>query len=334
MSVQAVKGGLLPWHATCWDILQQARQSNRFPHALLLVGPAGVGKRLLLNRLARSLLCRHRDVTGLACGQCGDCTLFSASTHPDYVEIRPDADGKSNEIKVDAIRGLADTDGLTAHRGGWKVIVIDPAHRMNANAFNALLKTLEEPAGSTFICLISEHPSRLPATIRSRCQHLRVPVPAQPQALAWLEPRITTGDTRTLLRLAQGAPLRALDMAKEEQLSRRDQLFAGFAAVGEGTRDPVSEAAAWNKIEPTLPLEWMGGWLSDLLRLATGHPAPNLINADKASRLSLMASRVDVAGAHRFLRTVWEARSADTANLNLLLLYESLLVRWAQLTRT
>jgi DNA polymerase-3 subunit delta' len=299
----------------------------------LLTGSPGVGKRLLLECLVRSLLCRQTTAAGLACGRCGDCALLEAATHPDWVRLAPDEEAKSKEIKVDAIRGLADTDGLTAHRGGWKVIVIDPAHRMNPSASNALLKTLEEPTASTFICLVSEHPSRLPATIRSRCQTLRVPLPAEEEALKWLASRTDTGDPRTLLRLAQGGPLRALQMADAEQLSLRDRLFAGFAEVAEGERDPISEAAAWNKVAPEILLAWLGGWVSDLLRLASGHPRPYLANPDKEGRLSALATRLDAAAGHRFLQKVWDAAAADTANLNVLLLYESMLVEWVRVMR-
>ena len=260
----------------------------------------------------------------------------------------PDEETKSGEIRVDAIRALAGTEGLTAHRGGWKLILIDPAQRMNVSAANALLKTLEEPAPSTLMCLVSEQPSRLTATIRSRCQALRLALPAEAEALAWLTPQVRGLNAATLLHLAHGAPLRALELADPERLAVRDKLFAGFVAVAQGQRDPLAEAAAWNEADPALLLDWLSGWLSDLLRLAGARgPAPSaaagagqaqatttprLINSDKQAALTTLAARVAPAAGHRLLRRIWQAGGGDTSNLNRLLLYETWLLDWARLT--
>jgi DNA polymerase-3 subunit delta' len=324
---------LLPWHVEPWEHLWRAWQADRLPHALLLAGPLGVGKRRLADLLARALLCRLPRERGLPCGECADCLLLSAGTHPDRLAVSPDPQSKSREITVSAIRELADTDALTAHRGGWKVILIEPAHRMNTSAANALLKTLEEPTPGTLIVLVTELPSRLMATIRSRCQRLALPAPPEPSALEWLAGRVSGGHAVTLLRLAHGAPLRALELADGGALAERDRLFQGFAEAGSGKADPVAVAAGWIKVEPTISLDWLGGWLSDLLRLTTDHPDPRLINIDKKGPLASLASRLDPAAGHRLLRRVWEARAADFSNLNVQLLYESLLVEWAKVMR-
>lgn len=325
---------LPPWLREPWAALQGARALDRLPHALLLTGPSGIGKGLLFDALANALLCTRPGVGGFACGQCADCRLFAAGTHPDLVRILPDEEGKSGEIKVDAIRGLANTEGLTAHRGGWKLILINPAHRMNTSAANALLKTLEEPASGTLICLLSDQPNRLPATIRSRCQALRISLPAEAEALAWLKPMTQGFDAVTLLYLAHGAPLRARTLAQPELLALRDRLFTGFIAVSLGKRDPLNEAGAWNQADPALIFDWLGGWVSDLLRLrvvatqAAGVGPRRLINADKERELLALALHLDAAAAHRFLQRLWRTGSSDTTNLNRLLLFESWLLEW------
>jgi DNA polymerase-3 subunit delta' len=201
---------------------------------------------------------------------------------------------------------------------------------MNASAANSLLKTLEEPSPGTLLCLICEQPGRLPATIRSRCQELKVPVPPESEALDWLHRHTSTTQAETLLRLAHGAPLKALGLADEDRLSQREQAFAGFVEVGRGVRDPIAEAAAWNRLEPTILLDWLSGWVSDLLRLACGHPAPRLTNPDRSETLRALAGSLDPAEGHRYLQRVLEARAAEGSPINRLLLYESLLIDWAR----
>jgi DNA polymerase III subunit delta' len=322
---------LLPWHKDSWDLVNRARRAGRVPHALLVTGPFGVGKRQLVERLAHSLLCSRPDEQGLACGKCRDCELLAAGTHADYNKVGPDPQSKSDEIKVDAVRRLAESDGLTAHRGGYKVIVLDPAQNMNASSANSLLKTLEEPSPNTLLCLVCEQPGRLPATIRSRCQELKIPVPAEAEALAWLRGQTDSPEVTILLRLAHGAPLKALVLADEARLPQREQAFAGFAEIAKGLRDPITEAAAWNKHDPAILLDWLSGWVCDLLRLASGHPSPELTNPDKSVTLRSLAEGLDSAAGHRYLRRVLAARESAGTTINRLLLYESLLVEWAMI---
>lgn len=323
----------LPWHTISWEALCRARAVGCLPHALLVTGPLGVGKRRLVAALARSLLCARPDARGLACGHCRECELLAAGTHPDYLEIGPDPESKSDEIKVDAVRRLAATDALTAHRGGYKVIVLDPAQNMNPNAANSLLKTLEEPAPDTLLCLVCEQPGRLPATIRSRCQALRLPAPPESQALDWLRRHTDSAEVEILLRLAYGAPLRALALLEEERLPQRAQALAGLVEVARGNRDPVTEAAAWNAREPAVLLDWLASWVSDLLRLASSHPAPFLINRDKGEELRQLAAWLDPRAGHRYLMRLFKARAEGYSSLNALLLYESFLMQWAKLFR-
>jgi DNA polymerase-3 subunit delta' len=320
-----------PWLDAYWAVLQRAREAGRLPHALLVAGPAGVGKRLLADLLARSLLCQRPGPDGRPCGGCQDCHLFRVGNHPDLVRVGPDPEGKSDEIKVGSIRDLIESEGLTPTRGAHKLISIDPADRMNPSAANALLKTLEEPAPGTLFCLITERAYLLPATVRSRCQRLALGLPDEAEALGWLAGRIKTGDPALLLRLAHGAPLRALDLADEALLARRDAAFAGFLAVGQGERDPVAEAQAWSDLGPRVSLDWLGGWVSDLLRLRTDGAVEYLSNPDKRGALVRLTGRLDLLAGHRYLQRILRARASQDSPLNPQLLHESLLIDWAHL---
>lgn len=323
----------MPWLGETWGSLWQAHSLNRLPHALLFAGPRGVGKRQLVRCLAQSLLCAGPTEQGHACGRCRECHLFSACTHPDFFFIAPDDAGKSREIKVDVIRELVRAESLTANRAGYKIVALAPAEAMNAAAANALLKTLEEPASGTLLCLVAENPGDLPATIRSRCQILRIPVPPRAEALSWLSGRLADSlDPRLMLDLSHGAPLRAIELAVQSVQQRRLARFEGLRLIAIGDRDPVTEAVTWNADDPGISLDWFAGWLSDLLRLAVGMNQ-GLINSDQQGVLSALLVRLDRVGCHRLLQRVFEARAAVAGNLNMQLQVESLLIEWARIAR-
>lgn len=324
---------LMPWLDSIWTSLWRAHRLDRLPHALLFAGPLGVGKRGLARHLARSLLCEAPSDRGQACGQCQECHLFGADTHPDFVVLAPDGAAKTAEIKVDTVRELVRTESLTASRGGYKIVLVEPAEAMNPAAANALLKTLEEPSSATMLCLVCEDPGDLPATIRSRCQKHRVAVPPRADGLEWLGGRLTNpSEAGLLLDQACGAPLRALQIADPALQERRRARFEGLRAIAAGERDPVSEASGWHADDPRLSLDWFTGWLSDLLCLAVGVDR-GLINSDQKPVLSGLLTRLNRAACHRLLQRVLDIRAAASGNLNLQSQIESLLIEWARVAR-
>jgi len=175
---------LLPWLVSTFADLQQRRAQGRLAHALMFVGPAGIGKHQLAERFAQSLLCAQPHADGQPCGHCHACSLYAAGTHPDLFRLSPEEDSKN--IRIDQIRALIEGMSLSSHYGRHKVVILNPADAMNIAAANALLKTLEEPPADTILLLVTDRPSFLPATIRSRCQTLRLALPARDEAQAWL----------------------------------------------------------------------------------------------------------------------------------------------------
>ncbi len=325
----------LPWLDPLWERLCAARAADRLPHALLIAGPRGVGKRRLAGQLARALLCTDPDARGRACGRCTDCRLAAAGSHPDLLQVAPDPESKSGEIAIEAIRALAERTSLTPSRAGRKLILIDPADRLNSAAANALLKTLEEPAGAALLCLIAEQPGRLPATIRSRCQWLKVPVPPAAVALAWLAPRmgLDAAEAAGRLQIAYGAPLRALGELDGVLLEQRRTLLNGLLGIARGERDPVGEAGAWNGLGARLSLDSLAGWLCDLLRLKVSAEPPRLDDPQARGAFEGLAGRIDGAQVHRLLRRVLEARGLADSTVNPLLTLESLLIEWSFVTQ-
>ena len=280
----------LPWHRDLWRQLQQRRAAGRLPHALLLAGPAGLGKGLFARRLARALLCDHPAVDGEACGQCRSCRLFRAGSHPDYSVVQPAEDGKI--IKVDQIRELCAFLGYTAQYGGYKIALLEPADQMNVNAANSLLKTLEEPPGNGVLLLVTAQPAQLPATVRSRCQKIGFDPPAQGIAVPWLTARVAEGlEPAVLLDIAGGAPLAALAQADGERWRRRRELFECYEQTRVGRMNPIRAAERWAQGDLIENLRWLIGWHTDVIRLKMSVNPPCLGNSDLRSALRRWADQ-------------------------------------------
>jgi len=280
----------LPWHRDPWRRIQQRRAAGRLPHALLLSGPAGLGKGLFARGLARALLCERPDAGGEACGQCRSCRLFRAGSHPDYSVVQPEEDGRI--IKVDQIRALCAFLGYTAQYGGYKIALLEPADRLNVNAANSLLKTLEEPPGNSLLLLVTAQPAWLPATVRSRCQKIGFDPPAMVAAVPWLAARVQPGiEPETLLEVAGGAPLAALAQADSERWHRRRELFERYEQVLAGRADPIRAAESWTRGDLAENLRWLIGWHTDLIRLKMNSEPPRLSNPDLRPALQRWADQ-------------------------------------------
>lgn len=328
-----------PWLEPIWQRLLLAKQRDRFGQALLLTGPPGIGKSMLLQRLTAVLLCSTPGPDGLACGCCQDCQLLGLGHHPDLVQLEPEAESASGEIRVEQVREICGREALTPTRGSAKAILVRPAEALNAYAANSLLKTLEEPVASTYWLLSTEQPQRLPQTIRSRCQRVDLPVPTESQALPWLSERLQAqmqtqapaDDARLYLRLAHGAPLRALDLAATDVLAVRGQSLDALTAVARGELDPVALAQDWQRVDGVEPVVLMIDWLSDLLRLAADPGSPRLVNLDRQACLKALVPRLAPAEGHRLLQRLLRARRLLDAPINKQLLFESVLVQWARM---
>lgn len=241
----------MPWHAEHWERLQARRRRDAMPHALLLCGPAGLGKRDFMRRFVRGLLCTQA-VDGEACGQCRSCLLLDAGTHPDLVMLsfglRKDGVQRS-DIVVDQIRDLSARLAMASQFGGWQVACIDPADAMNAAAANALLKTLEEPSPNTLLLLVADAPWRMPQTIRSRCQRIEFQLPSREEALAWLQGE-GVKDAVAALDASGGNPGLAKAWAEEGALARRQEVRKDLAALAAGRGEAMEVVRRWLDNEP------------------------------------------------------------------------------------
>ena len=279
----------LPWQQDLWRELAGWRA--RLPHALLLHGARGAGKRHLMKAFAQLLLCES-PIDASACGRCAGCALLAADNHPDLRWLTPAAqmpervDGEAGsdeapaekgarskakagrEIVIDQVRKAGEFLSVSAHRGGRRVVLLLPAEALNAPATNALLKMLEEPpSGAVFLAVSDELDAVLP-TIRSRCVLLRAPTPNRAEGLAWLQSR---GVEHAEARLAEagGAPLgideeSAADDGRTLDPDTRDALLKLLGRGGALTgAEVVSTVPKDIAVAPAIRLLQRWGW--DLL---------------------------------------------------------------------
>jgi len=205
-------------HESCVAEFARALADERLPHALLLTGKRGVGKRLVADALAQAVLCDGRTEHD-ACGACESCQPFVHGAHPDFDVVRRQ-EGK-RDIGIEQIRVLTERLALKGHRGRGKIAIIDDADRLTVAGQNAFLKTLEEPpAGSTLI-LVSSNAERLLPTVRSRCSIFRFG-PLDEGTLAAFVKRRGVDASRVPLSLAQGAPGRLLDLISPDVVQARE----------------------------------------------------------------------------------------------------------------
>jgi len=316
-----------PWQQATWQAMQQRIHAGRLPHALLLSGPAGLGKLDFARLLARSLLC-EQTADGLPCGTCRGCQLLDAGSHPDFQAVQPEEEGK--EITIGQIRDLLTWQTLTPQYGRARVVIIEPADRMNANAANALLKTLEEPGRDAVLLLVSARPAVLLPTIRSRCQRLLFAAQRGTEARAWLAERLGDAVRAELaLAISGGAPLRALALVETGGMERREQLFAAFEAMLNGTQEPVALAAQWLPLPIQETLATLHGWCVDMARLKAGAADGWLDNPDLRQRLQALCEQVDLARLLHRQGQLQEAMRLARGHPNAQLLLEETLLGWS-----
>ncbi|MBV0931830.1 DNA polymerase III subunit delta' [Marinobacterium weihaiense] len=325
---------LYPWFERQWQRLIAQQQADRLPHALLLSGPAGVGKYDFAERLANLLLC-HAPLGSAPCGQCHSCELRQAGHHPDLIRIGPEGVGKP--IKVDQVRTLIDHLHSTAQQGGYRVVIMEPAEALNTSSANALLKILEEPGDRTLLLLVCHQPGQLMATIRSRCQRIDFATPSPADASAWLAETLGLEADRAeqLLRLCHGAPLRARQLYEGDLLEQRKKLMTGLADL---LRDRVSVtdlALQMSKFDLLQCLDWLNSLLSDIVRMQLAGLSEPAVNPDMKRMLQALAKQASSIKIFALADRIQEERVSLMLrqNPNRQLLLERLLLQWSGLAR-
>ena len=328
---------LYPWQDELWQRWIGLR--TRLPHALLLQGPQGVGKLDFAMAVAQSLLCEKPLAQGFACHDCSSCHWFKQEAHPDFRLLQaeilsaPEEEkegGKkpARQISVEQIRALSDFCNLSSHQGGYRIVLIHPAETMNRNAANALLKTLEEPAGQMLIILISHKPQQLLPTILSRCLSLAVTVPPLEVSVAWLQQQ-GINNPASLLAQAGFAPLLAMEGAEAGKAATEYLHF--LKEISQPAKlDVYALADQLQRTEPVKVILWLQQWTYDLLSLKlTGKIRYTVESIDLINNI---AKNIELNNLLRFQKELTVAKREALHPLNPKLLFESLLLSYRHLT--
>jgi DNA polymerase III subunit delta' len=356
-------------HKTPWTQIQADLSGDRLSHALLLCGPAGIGKLEFAEAVAGSLLCDQPAADGRACGVCTACRWHASGNHPDYRRLRPEAfeelgsdvdDGsmpatkaerkKSEQIRIDQVRALESFIQVGSHRGR-RVILIEPAEAMNEATANALLKSLEEPPAGVHFLLVSHAPERLLPTVRSRTRAAPLGVPSRDTALNALSSQVPPlRDGELWLNRCAGA-LRfavALAIAAEKRSDAADDAVVEVALVDalidqfmRGPRmDPLGLAKTCEGMikgdlsgsRLAVLIDWMQRWSLDLQLVLLGEEP--MVFPEQSATFRRLAGEVCDLNLSCYPDVLLEARRLSTHPLNIRLFLESLFFRTSALFET
>ncbi|WP_026180160.1 DNA polymerase III subunit delta' [Hahella ganghwensis] len=316
----------LPWFNDQWSSWLKQNRQDSFPNAILLTGPAGIGKLELARRLSCLLVCDRPDPE--PCGECKSCRLLEAGSHPDLMSVLPEEGSKS--IKIDQVRALSEFVHSRPQVGRRLVAVVSPAEAMNVYSANAMLKTLEEPPTSVVIILVTGQASLLLPTIRSRCQIIKLAMPDTVLAGKWLADHTGQGeeDTAQLLRSAGGQPLTGLHWYSENAADSQSQVLSSWIDYLEGKEDAFSLAAQWSKQDVEWVLHWLAGWLRDAMVINSGAKDNDAYVRQSRQALEAVTLRLTPEAIWHLYQALIEAKKSviEQRNLNPQLMLENWLL--------
>ena len=289
----------------------KAEEQRRLPHAVLIAGPPGVGKRAAAAwMVGRKLSASGELVPGYP---------YERPLHPDLHWLERLEDKTS--LLIDQVRELVHDLALTSHSGRGKAAVIDEAQLLTRQAANSLLKTLEEPRGDTLLVLVTDRKGELPATIFSRCQRIEIRVPPERSAIEWLDGLRPGKPWAEALRRAGHAPIAAIKAL--ERLDSAETLKSDLSAIAAGTVSPVEAAERWVKSDAAFALDWLAEEVQQLARNRVGGAPSGSIPANS------VLQRMDTRNVFCYLDQINRLRSRPEGTFNAQVALEGLLIDWA-----
>ena len=328
-------------HAWAVDYLQRSVARGHIAHAYLFSGPAGIGKATLALRLAQALICERGN--GEPCLVCRSCKRVASGNHPDVRAIsleaqaarqKPD-EAKSRELRIDTVREWQRDIDLRPFEASRRVFILDDADKLNDQAANAMLKTLEEPPPYAVLILIAQGAGDLLPTIVSRCRVLRLRPVARHEITVALAARYqlaapeagliaawSGGRTGWAFRAAEDPGMLAEQRAELDTLV--DLRGASRVARLKWAEERAKEYRGDQFVVLAVLHLWQSWWRDVLL---SGNGCANAMTyQDRADELRAVAAAVPLANVHAFLRHLDHVREQLADNVNPQLALENLVL--------
>lgn len=326
-------------------------EKGRVPNSLLFAGDEGVGKLQFAFELIRASICTD-PIDGEACGVCTVCSRVDAFTIPQATDNNKDEFRKvffgghrdvgivvayKRTILVDAIRNLERHANFLPSETKARFFIIDDADKMNDEASNALLKTLEEPPSTSHLFLITSRPDSLLSTIRSRCQTLRFSPVATDEIEKFLigERAFTHDEARLAARLSRGSIGRAVSINVEQFRARREKMVSVMTnAVQTGNRAALLRTAeemndAKNKEHFEENLDILQSLIHDVWTLRASSDTARVVNTDLEQRLTELAADAARMPLPEWLAEIDTIRENLVVNINRKIAADALFVSMA-----
>ena len=307
----------MPWLESPARQLQSRLQRAQPPQAQLIYGPPGVGKRHFALWSAAQLLRMDWEPDADI-----EPDALPGVPHPDFFSVSMEEDSKV--LKIQQMRDVIARLELTSHRGGHKVAIICPADRLQPQAANCLLKTIEEPPGSATILLVCDSPTRVPATILSRCERVRLVPPEWSAGLAWLR-RTHPEDSgaEVALGFASRAPLAARSLLRTDFGKEAARLAAELEKIVQREIPPGTVARRWAKLDTGLCMRWLYWQVAALVR-----EAMNISEPAAKAHLKIQHTRLNMRACCEYLDQLNEVNRLRDRPLNAELQWAELLLWW------
>lgn len=318
------------WQQQLWQQVNSRHQTGVLPHALLLKGIKGTGKRAFAKHFLQLLLCEATTFDEQC--HCKACALIAACTHPNVFWVQ--AASKGHAIKIDQIRAITYFINETGFRQQRQIVVIDPVDALNIQAVNALLKTLEEPPSHSYLVLISDDTNRLPATLLSRCQTLHFALPSFEEALRWLKQKnLTAPSTELSLQLAGGAPLKALELLQSDYFKTREQLYKCLIDMPHSAHNALKQCEQLKETELHELLDLLHSFFSDVMKLKL-NLRQSVHNQDYLPQMEIFAQEKSMIMLSNCLWSLVSIRKKYHSGIhfNKQMLFENLLLKWSGTT--